>query len=118
MRTLPANSIDSIITDPPYLLNFMGKEWDRSGISFKPEVWVECLRVAKPGAIMLVFGGTRTYHRIACAIEVAGWEIRDCIMWLYGQGMPKSRNVWKVDFQKKVEDELKKQGVVGEIVWK
>ena len=79
MRTFPDNCIDSIITDPPYSLNFMGKKWDNE-IAFNPEVWRECLRVAKPGAILMAFGGSRTHHRLACAIEDAGWEIRDCIL--------------------------------------
>lgn len=79
---LEENSVDSIITDPPYGLKFMGKNWDHGipGIPF----WKEILRVAKPGAHMLTFGGTRTYHRLTCAIEDAGWEIRDCLMWVYG----------------------------------
>jgi site-specific DNA-methyltransferase (adenine-specific) len=73
----------------------MGKTWDGGGISFKPETWAECLRVAKPGAHLLCFGGTRTFHRIACAIEDAGWELRDCCMWCYATGMPKSHDVSK-----------------------
>ena len=77
----------------------------------------ECLRVAKPGAIMLVFGGTRTFHRLTCAIEDAGWEIRDCIMWLYASGFPKSLNIGK-SIEKLVEKELRRQGVKGDIEWK
>ena len=138
MATLDAESVDSIVCDPPYGLSFMGKEWD----SFKPgdiamrrnpamdavnagasrqggrqracsdyqkrqrrdmlafqeameSVFLEALRVAKPGAHLLAFGGTRTYHRLACAIEDAGWEIRDCVMWVYGSGFPKSHDVSK-----------------------
>jgi site-specific DNA-methyltransferase (adenine-specific) len=93
MSVLEENSIDSIITDPPYGLSFMGKEWDHGipGTLF----WVEALRVAKPGAYLLAFGGTRTFHWLTCAIEDAGWEIRDCIMWVYGSGFPKSLNVGK-----------------------
>lgn len=72
---------------------FMGKEWDGGDIAFRPEIWMEVLRVLKPGAHILSFGGTRTYHRMACAIEDAGFEIRDCIQWLYGSGFPKSHNV-------------------------
>ena len=87
------NSIDCIVTDPPYGLKFMGKEWDH-GIPGK-EFWSEALRVCKPGTHLLAFGGTRTYHRLTCAIEDAGWEIRDCLMWLYGSGFPKSHNVSK-----------------------
>lgn len=93
MKTFEADSIDSIVTDPPYGLSFMGKEWDHGvpGVDF----WVEALRVAKPGAYLAAFGGTRTYHRLTCAIEDAGWEIRDCCMWLYGSGFPKSLDVSK-----------------------
>jgi DNA modification methylase len=89
--TLPDNSIDSIITDPPYGLEFMGKAWDRGvpGVEF----WQHFLQAAKPGAPLLAFGGTRTFHRMACAIEDAGWEIRDCLMWLYGTGFPKSHDI-------------------------
>lgn len=92
---LPANSIDCIITDPPYELNFMGKGWDNAGVSFNKETWSKCLRVLKEGGYLLAFGGTRTFHRIACAIEDAGFEIRDCIMWLYSSGFPKSMNIGK-----------------------
>lgn len=93
MRDMPASSVDAIVTDPPYGLSFMGKDWDHGvpGVAF----WQEALRVAKPGAHLLAFGGTRTYHRLACAIEDAGWEIRDCIMWVYGSGFPKSMDVAK-----------------------
>jgi len=154
MKGLPDNSIDTIITDPPYGLGFMGKEWDtfknehiKSGLKSDREsyehrknktfnhkalgsptqihspaaiagsydhsrnaefqqwftVWAkEVLRIAKPGAMMLVFGGTRTFHRLTCAIEDAGWEIRDCMMWLYGSGFPKSHNISKqLDLQEK-----------------
>ena len=89
------NSIDTIITDPPYNLVFMVKDWDKSGISFQARMWESLLRVAKPGAFLLCFGGTRTYHRIACAIEDGGWQIRDSLMWLYANGFPKSRNFSK-----------------------
>jgi len=91
MPTLEENSIDSIVTDPPYGLSFMGSEWDYGvpGVAF----WKEALRVAKPGAHLLAFGGTRTHHRLAVAIEDAGWEIRDTIMWVYGQGFPKSSRI-------------------------
>jgi len=119
MKTLPDNSLDSIVTDPPYHLTtgkkggsgeasasdatpygrhkittgFMGKAWDGGDVAFRVELWKEVYRIAKPGAHLLAFGGTRTYHRLACAIEDAGWEIRDCIMWVYGSGFPKSLNV-------------------------
>lgn len=79
MRTLADNSVDSVVTDPPYELGFMGKRWDSSGVAFDVKTWAEVLRVAKPGAYLLAFGGTRTSHRIACAIEDAGWEVRDRI---------------------------------------
>lgn len=95
LPTLEENSFDSCITDPPYELNFMGKGWDRSGIAFRKETWQQVYRVLKPGAYLCAFGGSRTFHRIACAIEDAGFEIRDTIMWLYGSGFPKSMNVGK-----------------------
>ena len=129
LRDLPANSVDSVVTDPPYHLTsivkrfaktsladdtttsdrarqradgmarlsrgFMGKTWDGGDIAFRPDVWREVYRVLKPGAHLLAFGGTRTYHRLACAIEDAGFEIRDCVMWVYGSGFPKSLNVSK-----------------------
>jgi len=131
LKKLPDNSVDAIITDPPYGLEFMGKDWDKFkqglnigggttgegtpfgrskplnsvyqyGLEEKNQLqkfcfdWAtECLRVLKPGAYLLSFGGTRTYHRMACGIENAGFEIRDCIMWLYGSGFPKSLNIGK-----------------------
>lgn len=90
MASMDAASVDAIVTDPPYGLSFMGKAWDH-GVPGEP-FWVEALRVAKPGAHLLAFGGTRTFHRLTCAIEDAGWEIRDCLSWLYGSGFPKSHN--------------------------
>lgn len=93
MRTYSDNHFTNILTDPPYGLSFMNKAWDQS-IPGK-EYWVEALRICKPGAMMLCFGGTRTYHRLACAIEDAGWEIRDCLMWIYGSGFPKSLDISK-----------------------
>ena len=123
VKAFPENSIDSIITDPPYHLKsiverfgkkssaparygkdgsfarlsggFMGMEWDGGDIAFRSETWAEFLRVAKPGAALMSFGGTRTFHRIACAIEDAGWVIYDTIMWVYLTGMPKSRDIGK-----------------------
>ena len=123
MNLMLPNSVDSIVTDPPYHLTsifkrtnkddsataqlgtgsantrsskgFMGKEWDGGDIAFRTEVWEAALRVAKPGAYLLAFGGTRTFHRMAVAIEDAGWELRDCCMWVYGSGFPKSHNVGK-----------------------
>ena len=93
LKVIEPNTIDSIVTDPPYELNFMGKGWDNAGVSFNKDTWKKCFDVLKPGGHMLVFGGSRTYHRIACAIEDAGFEIRDTIMWLYGSGFPKSMNI-------------------------
>jgi hypothetical protein len=95
LKELPDNSIDSIVTDPPYELGFMGKSWDASGVAYDVTVWQECLRVLKPGGHLLSFGGSRTYHRMACAIEDAGFQIRDQIMWVYGSGFPKSLNISK-----------------------
>ena len=95
MKELPDNSVDSIVTDPPYELGFMGKMWDSTGIAYNVEMWQECLRVLKPGGYLLAFGGTRTYHRMTCAIEDAGFEIRDCIQWIYGSGFPKSMDISK-----------------------
>ncbi len=93
IKDLPDNSVDSNVTDPPYELGFMGKSWDNSGIAYNTELWAECLRVLKPGGHLLAFGGSRTYHRLACAVEDAGFEIRDQIMWLHGQGFPKAARV-------------------------
>lgn len=93
LKTIPDNSIDSVVTDPPYGLSFMGKKWDYDVPSV--DVWVECLRVLKPGGHLLSFAGSRTYHRMAVRIEDAGFEIRDQIMWVYGSGFPKSHNIGK-----------------------
>ena len=121
LDVIEKESIDSIVTDPPYGLTsitkrfgkensaecqygkdgsfarlsrgFMGKEWDGSGIEYNIETWKKCYEVLKPGGYLLAFGGSRTFHRIACAIEDAGFEIRDTIMWLYGSGFPKSMNI-------------------------
>lgn len=95
LPTLEDNSIDSIVTDPPYELGFMGKKWDSTGIAYNPDLWRECLRVLKPGGHLLSFGGTRTWHRIAVAIEDAGFEVRDSIAWMYGSGFPKSLDISK-----------------------
>lgn len=111
-------SVDAIVTDPPYDLlttsrngsrrinnpdtpagrtarGFMGKTWDGTGVAFDSQTWAEALRVLKPGGHLLSFGGTRTFHRMTCAIEDAGFEVRDCLMWLYGSGFPKSLDVSK-----------------------
>lgn len=95
LDTFDESSIDAIITDPPYELGFMGKSWDASGIAYNVDLWKKALRVLKPGGYLLAFGGSRTFHRIACAIEDAGFEIRDTIMWLYGSGFPKSMSLSK-----------------------
>lgn len=121
LATLPAESVHSVVTDPPYHLTsivkrfgaenaapakvgktgayarasagFMGKQWDGGDIAFRPETWAAVSRVMKPGAHLLAFGGTRGFHRMFCAIEDAGFEVRDCISWLYGSGFPKSHNI-------------------------
>ena len=93
LATLPDNSVDSIVTDPPYGLSFMGKKWDYDVPSVA--IWEQCLRVLKPGGHLLAFAGTRTQHRMACRIEDAGFEIRDMIAWVYGSGFPKSLDVSK-----------------------
>lgn len=87
--------IDAVVTDPPYGLGFMGKRWDATGVAFCPETWRLVFDAMKPGAHLVAFGGTRTYHRMACAIEDAGFEIRDTLCWLYGSGFPKSHDVSK-----------------------
>jgi len=93
MKSLPSNCIDAVVTDPPYGLKFMGKKWDYSVPSV--EIWKECYRILKPGGHLLSFAGTRTYHRLVIKIEDAGFEIRDMIAWIYGQGFPKSLNISK-----------------------
>lgn len=105
------NSIDAIVCDPPYELGFMGKSWDASRIAFSSKTWKHCFNVLKPGGHLLAFGGSRTFHRIACAIEDAGFEIRDTIMWLYGSGFPKSMNIGlAIDKKNGVES-----NIVGEV---
>ena len=94
LPTLPESSVDFVVTDPPYGLSFMEKDWDYEVPG--PEFWRAICAVCKPGALLLAFGGTRTYHRLTCAIEDAGWEIRDCLMWLYGQGFPKAADIGKM----------------------
>lgn len=94
LPTLPEASVDFVCTDPPYGFSFMGKDWDH-GVP-GPVYWQAVARVCKPGALLLAFGGTRTHHRLCCAIEEAGWEIRDCLMWLHGQGFPKAADVGKM----------------------
>lgn len=109
MRGFEADSIDAIVTDPPYALNFMGKAWDTAGVAFDPATWTEALRVLKPGGHLLAFGGTRTYHRLTCAIEDAGFEVRDCLAWLCGSGFPKS-----LDVSKAIDKAAGAEGTYGE----
>jgi DNA modification methylase len=123
MATMADNSVDAVVTDPPYALTsgknaksgFMGKEWD----SQVPSVatWKEVLRILKPGGHLLAFGGTRTYHRAVVNIEDAGFEIKDQIQWIFASGFPKSQNVSKVMLNK-IEEQLRAQGVNDEIEWK
>lgn len=118
LSTFEENSIDSIVCDPPYELSFMNKGWDNSGVAFDKETWKHCFRVIKEGGYLLAFGGTRTFHRIACAIEDAGFEIRDTIMWLYGSGFPKSMNIGlaidkKNGVESKVVARVKGSGTTG-----
>ena len=95
LTQLEENSIDSVVCDPPYELGFMNKKWDNTGIANNVGLWEEVLRALKPGGHMLTFGGTRTHHRMMVAIEDAGFQIRDCLMWVYGVGFPKSHNIGK-----------------------
>ena len=117
MRTLPDASVDAIVCDPPYELGFMGKKWDASGIAYSVEMWQEALRVLKPGGHLLAFSGSRTYHRMTVAIEDAGFEIRDQIMWIYGSGFPKSLDVSKaIDKAAGAEREVVGTTVSGKIL--
>lgn len=95
LRAMADCSVDAVVTDPPYELNFMGKGWDNTGIANDPALWAEVFRVLKPGGHVAAFSASRTYHRMACAIEDAGFEIRDSLMWVYGTGFPKSQDVSK-----------------------
>ena len=95
LKQFPDNHFDSIVTDPPYELGFMGKSWDSTGIAYNEELWSECFRVLKPGGHLIAFSGSRTYHRMAVAIENSKFEIRDQMMWIYGTGFPKSLNISK-----------------------
>ncbi len=110
LQKFPANFFDSVVTDPPYELGFMGKKWDGTGVAYDPLLWMECLRVLKPGGYLLAFSSARTYHRMACAIEDAGFEIRDQIMWIYGSGMAKG-----MDISKAID---KKAGAKREVIGK
>jgi len=95
MDGMGPDSVDAVVCDPPYEMGFMGKAWDSSGVTYRRETWEAALRVLKPGGHLLAFGGTRTFHRMVVAIEDAGFEVRDTIMWLYGSGFPKSLDVSK-----------------------
>lgn len=116
LKNLQENSIDSIVTDPPYELGFMGKSWDSTGIANNVELWKECLRVLKPGGHLLAFSGTRTYHRMASAIEDAGFEVRDMIEWVYGSGFPKSLNIGKAVDKLQGNEKFKEQEI-GFVKW-
>lgn len=93
LPALPENSVDSVVVDPPYELGFMQRAWDRTGIAFDVDMWRAVLRVLKPGGYLVSFGGTRTYHRMACSVEDAGFEIRDQLVWLFATGFPKSLDI-------------------------
>ncbi len=111
LKDIPNSTIDAVVTDPPYELGFMAKSWDASGVAYNISVWEEILRVLKPGGHLLSFGGTRTYHRMVCAVEDAGFEIRDQLQWLYGQGFPKNMDISKAIDSKlgaTIEDQAKK----------
>jgi site-specific DNA-methyltransferase (adenine-specific) len=95
LKQFPDNHFDSIVTDPPYELGFMGKSWDSTKIAYNEELWSECFRVLKPGGHLIAFSGSRTYHRMAVAIENSEFEIRDQMLWLYGTGFPKNLNISK-----------------------
>lgn len=95
LKGMPDGCVDAVVTDPPYELGFMGRAWDSSGVAYSVPLWREVLRVLKPGGFLLAFGGTRTHHRMVCAIEDAGFEVRDMMQWLYGTGFPKSMDVSK-----------------------
>ena len=112
MKKMKDNSIDSIVTDPPYEIGFMNKGWDNTGIAYNKDMWKQALRVLKPGGHMLAFSSTRTYHRMVCAIEDSGFEIRDQLAWIYGSGFPKSQNVGKMIDKKsgKTKDAKKYDG--------
>jgi len=116
LRDFPDNSVDSVVTDPPYGLSFMGKKWDYN----LPDTtaWAECLRVLKPGGNLLSFAGTRTQHRMVANILGAGFELQDIVLWNYGSGFPKSRDPWRLDIAPRVEKSLRDLGVEGEIKWK
>lgn len=102
MQSMDPNSIDFIVTDPPYGLHFMGKKWDAE--IPRKDIWAEALRVCKPGSMLAAFGGSRTHHHLMLALEQAGWEIRDVVMWLYGSGFPKSLDISKSIDKRRIDD--------------
>lgn len=95
LAAMPADSVDAVVTDPPYELKFLGNKWDASGIAYDVAMWAEVLRVLRPGGHLLAFGGTRTWHRMVCAVEDAGFEVRDSIAWLFAEGFPKCGDLGK-----------------------
>jgi DNA modification methylase len=123
LRGLSDNSVDAMVTDPPAGISFMGKEWDKDKggrdqwIAWMSSVMAECLRVTKPGGHALVWALPRTSHWTATAIEDAGWEIRDVVTHLQGQGFPKGQDVFRLGIVPMVEQQLREQGVDGEIEW-
>jgi len=124
MKSIPDNSVTGICTDPPAGISFMGKNWDSNKggrdqwIEWLTTVMQECLRIIKPGGMMLVWSIPRTSHWTATAIENAGFEIREKIYHLFGSGFPKSRDFWNTDIKPEIENQLHNQGVIGSILWK
>jgi len=106
LKTLEDNTIDSIVTDPPYGIEFLGKDWDSN--TGAVETWRECLRVLKPGGYLLAFSAARTYHNLATNIESVGFEIRDQLMWLYASGFPKAQDIGKAIQRRQGVEETKK----------
>ena len=118
LSVIAPSSVDCIITDPPYELGFMNNKWDKQGIAFNVEFWKKCLQVLKPGGYLLTFGGSKTFHRMAVAIEDSGFEIRDMLMWLYSTGFPKGQDIGlAVDRLRGVPSEVvgRKKGATGTI---
>jgi site-specific DNA-methyltransferase (adenine-specific) len=110
LKTIPDNSIDAIVTDPPYGIDFLGKSWDANTGAL--ETYQECLRVLKPGGHILAFSAARTYHHLAVTLEQAGFEIRDQIMWIYSSGFPKSQDIGKQIQKKLGVKETKKKEMI------
>jgi len=123
LKRLADASIDSVVTDPPYFVGFMGKSWDKSKgrqdtINTYLPIFKEIYRVLRPGGHLLAFSLPKTAHYTACLIEDSGFEIRDSIHWLFGSGFPKSFSPWNNAWRDEIEKQLKEQGVDGEIKWK